>query len=143
MVEIILVIVIATLFASLGGYMEVQVLCGQTRDEKAWTSWSCADYKKNWYWFTDQNDKKKSVYDSAHISEGALYAMMAVALTFVLYFASGLEWYFLLILPILFWLYMFWIRNIWMHIILKVKPLWYYLIPIFGKLFKKEINKNA
>jgi hypothetical protein len=133
-----LVIVIATLFGSIGGYMEVQVLCEQTRDEEAWTSWQWDDYKKKWYWSTDQNDKKKRVYDSAHISEGALYAMMAIALTLVLYFALGLEWYLLLILPILFWLYLFWIRNIWMHVILKVKPLWYYLIPVFGKLLEKE-----
>jgi hypothetical protein len=84
MIEIILVIVIATLFASIGGYMEVQVLCEQTRDENANTSWKWADYKKKFYWFTDQIDKSKSNYDSAHISEGALYAMMAIALTIVL-----------------------------------------------------------
>lgn len=136
MIEIILVIVLATLFASIGGYMEVQVLCEQTRDERSWTSWQWQDYKKHLYWFTDQINKDKSVYDSAHISEGALYAMVAIMLTLVLFFALKLEWFFLLILPIPIWCYMFWVRNIWMHIILKREPLWYYLIPVFGKMLK-------
>ena len=137
--EIILfVLLLATLIGLVGGYMEVQVLCEQTRDEKAWTSWSWNDYKKKWYWFTDQNDKKKSNFDSAHISEGTLVGLIAISLTLVLYFALKLEWFFLLILPIPIWYYIFYVRNIAMHVILKVKPLWHYLIPIFGNLFKRK-----
>lgn len=131
MTEIILVIVLAVLFASLGGYREVQILIERM-------SWAWNDYRSEWYWFTDQNNEKEKNKDSFHISNGAAYVIVSILETLVLYFALKLQWYFLLILPVFFWFFQMYVRNIWMHCILKVKPLLYYLIPVFGKLFKKD-----
>lgn len=110
------------LFGLLTGYREVQILCDRL-------SWQWENYRKNLYWFTDQNDKKVSNKDSFHVSNGVVFVLVAlsVALNIVLLFS--LAWYCIaLVVPI--WLFLFYVRNIFMHIIFKKKPLWGYLWKI-------------
>lgn len=112
MIWIILIIVLTSLFAFLGGYREVQILVERG-------SWSWENYKKKWYWFTDQNDKKKSNWDSFHVSNGLSTVLVSILITLVLYFALDLTWWWPLIIPVITWLYIMQIRNLTMHKILK------------------------
>ena len=112
MIEIILIIVLVTLFAFLGGYREVQILVERG-------SWKWEDYKKNWYWFTDQNDKDKSNWDSFHVSNGILTVLVSILITLVLFFALDLVWWWFFVIPAPTWIFIMQIRNLTMHKILK------------------------
>ena len=130
MTEIILIIIsVAILIGVSTGYREVQVLIERG-------SWKWEDYKKRLYWFTNQVDDDKDE-DSFHISNGFTFVLISFLESLVLYFALDFNWYWILIYTVIFWFGQFWIRNIWMHIVSKKKPLWYYLMPVFGKLLKK------
>ena len=124
---IIILITIALLIACSLGYREVQVLIERG-------SWKWKDYRKRLYWFTNQvgEDKDK---DSFHISNGFTVALISLLEALVLYFALHLIWWWILIYTVIFWVGQFWIRNIWMHIVSKKKPLWNYLVPL--NLLKK------
>ena len=117
----IILITIALLIACSLGYREVQVLIERG-------SWKWKDYRKRLYWFTNQvgEDKDK---DSFHISNGFTVALISLLEALVLYFALHLIWWWIPIYTVIFWVGQFWIRNIWMHIVSKKKPLWNYLVP--------------
>ena len=118
----IILIVMAGLIACSLGYREVQVLIERG-------SWKWEDYWKGLYWFTNQVgiDKDK---DSFHVSNGFTVLIISLLESLVLYFAYHLEWWWIPVYTVIFWIGQFWIRNIWMHIVSKKKPLWRYLIPL-------------
>lgn len=123
-----IIIIALLLIACSLGYREVQILIERG-------SWSWDNYRKILYWFTSQVGKDKDK-DSFHVSNGFTVLIISVLASLVLYFAYQLSWWWIPIYTVIFWLGIFWVRNIWMHIVSKKKPLWYYIIPIFGKIFK-------
>ena len=120
-VLILIAIASATLIGFLQGYREVQILCQQVIDEvgQQYTSWKWKDYKKKFYWFTDQTNKKVSNRDSFHVSNGIAVAIISVLIALVIFFALDLMWWWLLILPAPIWIYIMQIRNFTMHTVMK------------------------
>ena len=122
MIWIILIVFLAdVLYSFLLGYREVQILCQQVIDEigQQYTSWKWKDYKKHWYWFTDQIDKSKSNWDSFHVSNGVAVAIYCIVSTIPLVIALSLAWYWIFIAAIR-WIYIFQLRNLKMHTIIKL-----------------------
>ena len=130
----IILITIALLIACSLGYREVQVLIERG-------SWKWESYWKRLYWFTNQNDPNEKDKDSFHVSNGFTVTLIsfleALVIYFGYYFYTGiiLYWWWIPIYTVIFWIGQFWIRNIWMHIVSKKKPLWNYLVPF--NLLKK------
>jgi len=124
----------------LAGYREVQILCDRG-------SWNYMSFR-NWFWFTNQADKKVSNWDSFHVSNG-VYAL--VLCIFLATCTTGLSWDYvgtklnqilgtwsiLAYVPILWVVYMYF-RNLMLHVILPYKPDLRYLIPLLGTLIKKK-----
>ena len=125
---VLILIAIALLIACSLGYREVQVLIERG-------SWKWESYWKRLYWFTNQNDPNEKDKDSFHVSNGFTVTLISFLEALVLYFALHLIWWWILIYTVIFWIGQFWIRNIWMHIVSKKKPLWNYLVPF--NLLKK------
>lgn len=96
----------------LGGWEEVQQLVQRG-------NWLRKDYRYP-EWFTDAKTWKKNL-DSHHVAYGAFILAMCFAISLT-YFA----WYF----APLYWVGVFYVRNITLHIIFKKKPLWKYLLPL-------------
>lgn len=132
---LLIVIVLSIIFASVTGYREVQILV----ERKSWT-WE--NYRKWWFWFTNQTKEKEKNEDSFHISNGIAFTVVSIFESLILFFVLGLNWYWLPINTAIFWVGQFWIRNIWMHVILKKEPLLYYLIPVFGVMLKDKFIKQ-
>ena len=84
-------------------------------------SWRQEDYSNYLFWNTDPLTWKKNL-DSHHIAFGAFIVIVCLCLFFI----NLTQWW---MMPIV-WVVFFWLRNIFMHIIFKKKPLWKYLIPI-------------
>ena len=111
----------------IAGYREVQILCDRG-------SWSYMNFR-NWFWFTNQADKKESWKDSFHVSNGIYALVLCISLVTCtkidIIWVNQLQgiWYILALILILWVIYM-WARNIMMHIILPYKPIWKYLSPI-------------
>ena len=91
-------------------------------------SWKREDYRVS-IWATDWSGQWK-LFDSHHLAFGAFILVM---FTFV-YFADIVWWS----IPI-YWAVFFYLRNIWMHIVFKRKPIWWYLIPFYGLI--KQVAK--
>ena len=101
------------LLAILSAWEEVQQLVQRG-------SWRREDYRYP-EWKTDWRTWKATL-DSHHVAFGLFIVVMILAL----YFAPITEWYMMPISFVLFW----WVRNIFMHIAFKRKPLWKYLWKI-------------
>ena len=138
MIYLLIVITAAILFGLITGYREVQILVSRG-------SWRWVRFKKWLYKFTDQNSNDKNE-DSFHLSNGVVFVIVALAFSYIIYSELNLNWYWILINTVLFWLFMFYIRNVTMHVLIpqwrKDNPqlkLWY-LIPLVGKFIqiKKE-----
>ncbi len=133
-----LTIIAAALYGLITGYREVQILVSRG-------SWRWIRFKKWLYKFTDQNSNDKNE-DSFHISNGIAVVIVSLAFSFIIYLVLNLAWWWILINTVLFWVFIFYIRNVTMHVLIpkwqKDNPqlkLWY-LIPLFGKFIqiKKE-----
>ena len=127
-----LTVVAAGLYGLITGYREVQILVSRG-------SWRWIRFKKWLYKFTDQNSNDKNE-DSFHISNGIVVVIVSLAFSFIIYLILNLAWYWILINTVLFWVFIFYIRNVAMHVLIpqwrKDNPqlkLWY-LIPLIGKL---------
>ena len=119
MIEIILIIVLFDILYSFTiGYREVQILCEQVKDDQTKTSWKFKDYK-DWFWQTNQNDKKKSVWDSFHVSNGIAVAIYSILSSVLLVSALGLMWYWFMLIASVRWLYIMQFRNLTMHKIIR------------------------
>jgi len=118
---IILLVVIDALYSFLLGYREVQILCQQVIDEvgQQYTSWKWKDYKKHLYWFTDQNNKKESVWDSFHASNGIAVALYSILTSVLIVYALGLMWYWFVPIASIRWIYIMQLRNLTMHKIMR------------------------
>ena len=130
MTIIVLVIIGLILIACSLGYREVQIIIERG-------DWRWEDYWKKLYWFTKQTGEDKDK-DSFHISNGFTVTLISLLASLVLYFALHLEWWWIPVNAVIFWVGIFWIRNIWMHIVSKKKPIWQYLIPLIAKWFIKK-----
>jgi len=120
MIEIIIIL------GLLAGYREVQILCDRG-------SWYYMNFR-NWFWFTNQADKKKSWRDSFHVSNG-LYVLILFEWAVKYLPQIGLAQYLgdfvhYQLNVLVYWVGYFWIRNIIMHVVLPYKPQWKYLSPI-------------
>jgi len=126
--------ILITILGLVLGWREVQILCEQVKDDQTKTSWKFNDYR-NWFWQTDQNDKKKSNWDSFHVLGGIAVYLICLGIDTPLdsikiirdLLGSTVS---LFAFAIVEWLYIFWIRNIMMHVIMPKKPKWKYLIPL-------------
>ena len=119
MIEIIiLLIVIDVLYSFVLGYREVQILCEQVKDDQEKTSWKFRDYK-DWFWQTDQINKKVSVWDSFHVSNGVAVALYSILTSVLLVYALSLMWYWFIVIASVRWLLIFQIRNLTMHTIMR------------------------
>lgn len=119
MTEIILIVFFAdVLDAFILGYREVQILCEQVKNDQTKTSWKFEDYK-NWFWQTDQNNKKKSVWDSFHVSNGVAVAIYSILSSVLLVYAFGWIWYWFIPIASIRWIYIMQFRNLTMHNILR------------------------
>ena len=86
-------------------------------------SWKREDYRVP-IWTTDWKGIWAD-FDSHHIAFGGFVLIMFLLMY---YLKIKVIW----LMPA-YWLLFFYIRNIWMHIIFKKKPLWKYLIPLWRK----------
>ena len=124
MTEIILIIVLVflidVLYSFTLGYREVQILCEQVKNEigQLYSSWKSKDYK-DWFWQTDQNNKKKSVWDSFHVSNGVAVALYSILTSVLLVIALGLMWYWFIPIASVRWLLVMQFRNLTMHKIMR------------------------
>ena len=109
---IITVIILLVLLAGLSAWEEVQQLVQRG-------SWKREDYRYP-EWPTDYNTWKKN-FDSHHFAFGAFVLVMFSLMSLV-----KLEWW---MIPIA-WLVFFRVRNIFLHIIFKKKPIWAYLYKL-------------
>lgn len=123
----------------IAGYREVQTLCDRG-------SWNYLDFR-NWFWFTNQAEKKESWRDSFHVSGGLFALVLCIGL------ATCTNWmtnWISKVIPLDFlgdfkviayililWVLYFYARNLMMHVILPLKPDLRYLIPLVGTYFKK------
>ena len=80
-------------------------------------SWKKKDYKIP-MWDTTWDGKWK-LFDSHHLAFGLFVLTM---FTFVYYVDIETLW-----LIAVYWIIFFYLRNLWMHIVFKKKPLWKYL----------------
>lgn len=80
-------------------------------------SWKKKDYKIP-MWDTAWDGKWK-LFDSHHLAFGLFVLTM---FTFVYYVDIETLW----LIPV-YWIIFFYLRNLWMHIVFKKKPLWKYL----------------
>lgn len=126
-------LILLTLFGFLLGYREVQILCERG-------SWKWKDYRKNLYWFTDHKSKLKD-FDSFHVSNGLAVLICAgfCAFDFNLFNIPQISQPLNIIAQVIaLWLYIFYIRNLALHIILKKQPEYKYIIPLIGKWIWKN-----
>lgn len=105
----ILNIIYILLLSLLSAWEEIQQLVESDR-------WNLRDYRIP-YWQTSQIGFKK-LWDSHHFSFGLFVLVLAFSYTSII-----LTW---LTVPI-FWFVFFYFRNIFMHIVLKKKPIWSFL----------------
>lgn len=124
MIYILIILLGMLLFGLLTGYREVQILCDRN-------SWRWENYRKNLYWFTDQNDKKVSNKDSFHISNGVVFVLVSLSIALNIVLLFGLMWYWM-VMAIPIWFFLFYVRNIGMHIIFKRKPIYSYLYKFWS-----------
>lgn len=103
------VLVFMILLSGLAAWEEIQQLIQRY-------SWKREDYRIP-IWITDWKTWKKNL-DSHHFSYGLFVLVMFISIHFI-----RLE---LWQAPI-YWLSFFYLRNIWMHIIFKKKPIYKYL----------------
>lgn len=108
----ILSIALFVLLAGLSAYREVQILIERG-------SWNKEDYR-DMFWHTDWKTWKKDL-DSFHVSGGAFALVMFGLMSLI-----QISWW---MIPIAWYLF-FKIRNIFMHIVFKRKPLWSYLYKL-------------
>lgn len=80
-------------------------------------SWKREDYRYP-EWFTDVKGKWKN-FDSHHTAFGLFVVVMSLSFYFI---KLDSIWYTPLV-----WLGFFYVRNIFMHIVFKVEPIWAYL----------------
>ena len=111
-------------------WREVQILIDRG-------SWKADDYH-NLFWYISWKSKWKD-FDSFHVANGlaTLIICYIIAVNYQLIVLNYLGDYQFIALAIIYWLIWMYIRNIFMHIIFKKKPLWKYLFPqIIYKLWK-------
>ena len=107
-----LVIVLFVLLAGLSAWEEVQQLVQRG-------SWKREDYRyPEW---TTKRDSIWKNFDSHHFAFGAFVLVMFSLMSLV-----KLEWW---MIPIAWYLF-FHLRNIFMHIVFKRKPIWAYLYKL-------------
>jgi hypothetical protein len=114
--------ILITILGLVLGWREVQILCERN-------SWDFQDFR-NWFWNIDSTSRWKN-FDSFHVSNGL--AVLIISMMFyngyvILELASDI-WN-IISNVIFYWFYIFWIRNIMMHVIMPKKPKWKYLIPL-------------
>ena len=102
-------------------------------------SWNDWDYH-NIYWYTEHNSKWKD-FDSYHASNGlATLIIIEMVIHYLPMFNISVlgELVNTQLHVIAYWLIWMHVRNIFLHIILKRKPEWKYLLPqIIYNLFRK------
>jgi len=84
-------------------------------------SWKKEDYYSFLFWDTAWDGKLK-LFDSHHIAFGLFVLVMVLGFYFI---RINELWH----LPLI-WIFIFWIRNIGMHILFKKKPIWKYLYTL-------------
>ena len=107
-----LVIILFVLLSGLSAWEEVQQLVQRG-------SWKREDYRYP-EWTTNYNSIWKN-FDSHHFAFGAFVIVMFSLMSLV-----KIEWW---MIPIV-WLVFFRVRNIFLHIIFKKKPIWAYLYKL-------------
>ena len=114
------------LLGLIAGWRECQILCERG-------SWYYANFR-NWFWFTNQADKKASNWDSFHVSNGLFALVLCISLaTCTNEFFYWVSQFITDALHIIaYWWFFFYIRNLGLHIIFRRKAFrqWKYLLPI-------------
>lgn len=118
----------------IAGYREVQILCDRG-------SWYYENFR-NWFWFTNQADKRVSNWDSFHVSNGAYALCLVISLVYctkieIIWLSQILGELVGIAYILILWVIYMYSRNLMMHVILPLKPDWRYLIPLIGTLIKK------
>ena len=123
-------IILIVLLIAVVSWREVQILIDRG-------SWKAEDYHKL-FWYIHWESKWKN-FDSFHVASG-LFVLILVYILYtspnipellnpILALFSDIRLFFAFDI-IIYWFLFHWLRNIFMHIVFKVKPEWKYLSPI-------------